>query len=60
MREIRLSSGTLDVNDNMDGWVITSDTAIVDGNDDLALRKGDRIHINGDVYRGEELLGNVR
>ena len=59
MTEIRLSKGTLDGNDNMDGWVITSDTAIVEGNDDLILRKGDRIHVNGDVYRGEELLGNV-
>ena len=59
MTEIKLSSGTLDGNDNMDGWVITSDTAIVEGNDYLVLRKGDRIHVNGDVYRGEEFLGNV-
>lgn len=56
---INLSSGTLDSNDNMDGWVITSSSAIVDGREDLPLRKGDRITINGDVYRADEFVGNV-
>ena len=56
---INLITGTLDSNSNMDGWVITSVHAIVDGRDDLPLINGDRIAINGDVYRANEYIGNI-
>lgn len=47
----RLASGTFEAGDNMDGWVITSDVAIADGNEDMPLRKGDRIDLDGNVRR---------
>lgn len=56
---ITLTKGTMGSNDNMDGWVITSQVAIADGAEDMPLQKGDHITINGDVYRGKEFLGNV-
>lgn len=56
---IHLTSGTLDSNDNLDGWVITSHIAIIEGVEDIPLRKGDRITITGDLYRSGELLGNI-
>lgn len=59
MTTIKLTQGTMDVAENMDGWVITSTTAIVDGAEDMPLEKGDYIDTNGDVYRDGEHLGNV-
>ena len=56
---IKLSTGTLDSNSNVDGWIITSAHARVDGRDDLPLVKGDRITLNGDIYRGDEYMGNI-
>lgn len=56
---IKLRTGTLDSNSSMDGWIITSAHARVDGRDDLPLVKGDRILINGDVYRAGEYMGNI-
>ena len=58
-KTIKLVNGTMDSNGNLDGWIITSTKAVVDGAEDIALRKGDRITADGDVYRGEEFLGNV-
>ena len=70
----RLAKGTLDGNPNMDGWVITSDKAQVHNHklgylncfDDDCLRllnlhliKGDRIDLDGDVFRGDEHLGHI-
>lgn len=57
--QINLTTGTLDSNDNLDGWVITSALASIEGREDLPLHKGDRITINGDVYRADEYMGNV-
>lgn len=57
--QIVMKTGTLDINENMDGWVINSEHATVKGNEDLPLKRGDRITINGDVYRGREFIGNV-
>ena len=59
MTTIRLTRGTLEPNDNMDGWVITSEMAISQGSNDLPLLCGDKIRINGDVYRNGEFLGNI-
>lgn len=64
MITIKLSRGTIDTNDNLDGWVITSDTAtaegcVMDGQDMLPLVKGDKIKINGDVIRGSHNIGNI-
>ena len=46
-----LLSGGFEVHDNMDGWLITSDQAIAKHNEDMTLRKGDRIDLNGNVRR---------
>ncbi len=57
---VELETGTLAVSGNMDGWIITSVQATLPApNDDVVLRKGDRISINGDVYRNGEMLANV-
>ena len=57
---VELETGTLEVNGNTDGWIITSEQATLPApNDDVVLRKGDRININGDVYRNGEMLANV-
>lgn len=56
---IKLTTGTLDSNANLDGWVIISAQAVVDGHDDLTLCKGDCIALNGDVHRAGEYIGNV-
>lgn len=47
----RLINGVFDINDNMDGWVIISDHAVVEHNEDMPLRKGDQIDLNGNVRR---------
>lgn len=57
--QINLTTGTLDSNNNLDGWIITSATATVDGHEDIPLRQGDRITITGDVYRHGEHIGNI-
>ena len=57
--QIHLTAGTLDSNDNLDGWVITSAHATIDGSEDISLQRGDRISINGDVYRHGEYIGNI-
>ena len=56
---ITLSTGMLESNSNVDGWIITSDYAMVDGRGDLPLVKGDRITLNGDIYRDDEYMGNI-
>ena len=56
---INLATGTLESNANLDGWIITSAQAHIDGRDDLPLHRGDRIALNGDVYRADEYLGNI-
>lgn len=43
----------------MDGWVITSKTAIAEGAEDMPLKQGDRISINGDVTRNGKMIGNI-
>ena len=57
--KINLISGTLDTNDNLDGWVISSKQAIAEGAEYLELARGDKININGDVWRGDEFIGNI-
>lgn len=54
-----LRKGSVELNEDLNGWVITSPVAIVDGSEDMPLQKGDRININGDVYRDNEFIGNV-
>lgn len=56
---INLTTGTLDSNANLDGWVITSAHAVIAGSEDLPLCKGDPIAINGDVHRAGEYIGNI-
>lgn len=56
---INLLTGTMDINPSMGGWVITSTTAIVQGNVDLPLIKNDTIGVNGAVCRDGLYLGNV-
>jgi len=57
--EICLVSGAIDTNDNLDGWVVTSQRATAEGAEDLLLIRGDQIKINGDVYRNNEFIGNI-
>lgn len=57
--EISLIRGTLDTNESMSGWVITSKEAVAAGAEDLPLQKGDQIKITGDVYRKGEFIGNI-
>lgn len=59
MTKIKLTNGALRANDTLDGWVITSAEALVEDNEDMPLQRGDRINVNGDVYRGEEYIGNI-
>ena len=56
---INLSSGTLDTNSNLDGWIITSARAVVEGAEDVELVRNDRIDINGNVYHNGECIANV-
>jgi len=63
---IQLTTGTLDTNDNLNGWIITSDTASVVFTDDpdyddlnVYMVKGDRITVNGDVYHDGEHIANI-
>jgi len=56
---IKLISGTLDSSNDMSGWIVTSQSAIAEGAEDMPLQKGDRVSLNGDVWRGDELLGNI-
>lgn len=57
--QVTLTTGTLDSTDTLDGWVITSATAIANGAEDVELQRGDVIHHNGDVYRDGELIANI-
>lgn len=57
--QIELINGTLETTDSLDGWIITSSTATAAGAEDLPLIKGDRINVSGDVYRNDELIGNI-
>lgn len=59
MTTITLTSGTLDTTDNLDGWIITSPQASAEGVEDVDLKRGDRIDINGNVYRDGELIANL-
>jgi hypothetical protein len=68
MTNISLTTGTLDTNNNLDGWVITSDRAsyVPDGvpehlAGDLTVEmvKGDKIDINGNVYHDGQMIGNI-
>jgi hypothetical protein len=66
MTNINLTTGTMDTNDNLDGWVITSDTAsyiITDdpeyGDLNVYMYKGDRITVDGDVWRGNRPVANI-
>lgn len=59
MISINLINGTLETTANLDGWVITSKTAIAEGAEDMPLRKGDRIGVNGNVTRNGEDIGNI-
>ena len=58
---ISLKTGTLERNQNLDGWVITSDTATLYAPDEkLLLQRGDRIGLDGWVYRdGDALLARI-
>lgn len=44
---IHLLTGTLDLTKNLDGWTITSPTAIAEGAEDVQLLRGDFIAIDG-------------
>ena len=59
MTIITLKYGTLDTNNYLDGWIITSKTVIAEGAEDLPLQSGDRINLNGDVFRKNEFIGNI-
>jgi len=65
MSTITLTTGTLDTNPNMDGWIITSDHASYapypDEYDDINVYmvKGDRITINGDVIQDGVIIANI-
>jgi len=58
-KTIKLIAGSLRGNDTMDGWVITSATAIAEGAEDVELERGDRIDINGNVRRGGEMIARI-
>ena len=59
--EIKLKTGKMDVNPNMDGWIITSATAtFCPPNDDIILTEGDHIDINGNVTHNNRFIANVR
>lgn len=57
--EFTLISGKMDVRGDAQSWIITSNTAIVEGAEDEPLVKGDIIRINGDVERNGEIIANV-
>jgi hypothetical protein len=49
---VALKTGTLEGNNNLDGWIITSKTATLHApDDDLVLHRGDRIGLDGWIYR---------
>src|SRR3990167_291693 len=51
-RYLYLTAGTLDCTGALDGWTITSPTARACApDDDLLLRRGDVITLDGEVYR---------
>jgi hypothetical protein len=56
---IILATGTMQPNDNLDGWTITSETATVKNEEDIELRRGDRISANGDVSRRGHIIARV-
>ncbi len=56
---INLSKGRMVVNNNLDGWVITSASAVVEGAEDVELVRNDRIDINGNVYHDGDIIANV-
>ena len=57
--QITLAAGTMDSNANLDGWIITSKTAVAEGHEDMLLVANDQIRINGDVHREGRLVGSV-
>lgn len=57
--KFQLITGTVDVTENMDGWVITSKRALVAGSEDCPLVGGDRIDFNGNVIRDGEIIANI-
>ena len=56
---LTLTKGTLEIADNMNGWLITSGHAIAEGAEDMDLYRGDWITIDGDVFRNGEHVGNL-
>jgi hypothetical protein len=59
MKTIKLTDGTMDQNDNLDGWIITSATATAQGAEDVELELGDRIDINGVVRRNGDMIARI-
>lgn len=59
MTTIKLTQGTMEVAENMGGWIITSAKAYVVDAEDMPLEMGDYIDTNGDVFRDGEHIGNV-
>jgi hypothetical protein len=59
MSTIKLATGTLRPNDNLDGWTITSEAATIKHEEDIELRRGDKISINGEVLRGGQIIARV-
>ena len=58
MRLFNLAAGTAGTCNRvhpLDRWIITSDVATVDENEDLTLRRGDVIRLNGDVIRNGQV-----
>lgn len=64
-----LSYGNLSLNDNIDGWIVMSqyamlndggvvtDPDVLDGGDDLVLRRGDLLTIDGRIVRDGRIIG---
>lgn len=63
MKRISLAKGTLEPDQQLHGWVINSDHAQIfdtgDADVDVHLAKGDRISVDGSVYKNGEIIANV-
>ncbi len=55
----RLLKGKYEVAPNLDGWIITSDVATTERNEDILLLHGDKITIDGDIIRNGDIIANI-
>ena len=65
MKNIKLTLGTLEPNEDMSSWIVTSEIAAYKVSDEygrtltIYMQKNDRIDINGDVISDGEHLANI-